>query len=676
MAPAATVAVWIWLAVPVALIVVGTIVLIAVFGRRPRDSYDRSQPRHVYQNDARAMAMPDARIAPDRAAPASPPQFADSGAIGRHEPARDTKFTYTTGDRPLDGYTIKRGVGRGGFGEVYYATSDGGKEVALKLVQRHLDVELRGVSQCLNLKHPHLVTLYDVRQSQNGDHWIVMEYVSGECLGDAIARHPGGLSADQVNAWLRSICAGVGHLHDQGIVHRDLKPGNIFVEHGIVKIGDYGLAKFISASRRSGQTESVGTVHYMAPEVSRGRYGKEIDLYALGVILFEMLTGRVPFSGQSPGEILMRHLTEPPDVSAVPAPYRTIVARLLAKEPEQRYASVGALVDELDGRAAPSANPNESPALRPVVAPMLLPATRAWREHDAERLVHAPKRRRSLAAVALAIGVGLVVVAGLFAFRARTALTAPALLERDALGLLAIAAIVALGAGAIATARPGRFLRAARRGDIAELRRLLESGVDVNCRRLSGRTALTVAAEHGHAAVVRMLLERRADPDARRRDGETALSLAATAGHAAVVEALLAAGADVNPRASDGDTPLIEAAYAGHVAILRMLLDHRADTTARSGYDGSTPLIWAAYGGHTGCVEALLEHGANVNEKDTGDGSTPLIWAAWGNHPNVVRVLLDHGADPSETNSSGETAADHAESETVKAMLEAAMARR
>src|SRR2546425_976027 len=97
----------------------------------------------------------------------------------------------------------------------------------------------------------------------------------------------------------RGIGAGVAYLHDHGIVHRDLKPGNIFSEEGIVKLGDYGLAKFISCSRRSGQTESVGTVHYMAPEVANGRYGKEIDIYALGIILYEMLTGRVPFDGES-----------------------------------------------------------------------------------------------------------------------------------------------------------------------------------------------------------------------------------------------------------------------------------------------------------------------------------------------------------------------------------------
>ena len=117
----------------------------------------------------------------------------------------------------------------------------------------------------------------------------------------------------------------MAYLHDHGIVHRDLKPGNIFCDEGVVKIGDYGLSKFISCSRRSGQTESVGTVHYMAPEIANGRYGKEIDIYALGIILYEMLTGRVPFEGESVGEVLMKHLTAEPDLSVLAEPYRDIV---------------------------------------------------------------------------------------------------------------------------------------------------------------------------------------------------------------------------------------------------------------------------------------------------------------------------------------------------------------
>ena len=95
-------------------------------------------------------------------------------------------FTFKHGDRPLEGYTIQRGVGRGGFGEVYYAISDGGREVALKYLRDNPDVELRGVSQCMNLKSPHLVTVFDVKRSGEGEYFIVMEYVSRGTVKDLL----------------------------------------------------------------------------------------------------------------------------------------------------------------------------------------------------------------------------------------------------------------------------------------------------------------------------------------------------------------------------------------------------------------------------------------------------------------------------------------------------------
>jgi len=282
----------------------------------------------------------------------------EANAAEESPPAGPLKFAYATGSRPLDGYTIKRGVGRGGFGEVYYGTSDGGKQVALKLIRRNLDVELRGVRQCLNLKHPNLVELYDIRQDAADDSWVVMEYVAGDCLEDVLATHPDGLSPDEALAWFRGLAAGVAYLHDHGIVHRDLKPGNIFREQDIVKIGDYGLSKFISASRRSGQTESVGTVHYMAPEIGHGRYGKEIDIYALGIMLYELFTGRVPFDGESVGEVLMKHLTAEPDLTPLAEPYRTVVARALAKDPAKRIGSVGEMLAALSNNASSAASPH------------------------------------------------------------------------------------------------------------------------------------------------------------------------------------------------------------------------------------------------------------------------------------------------------------------------------
>ncbi|HAC91539.1 MAG TPA: serine/threonine protein kinase, partial [Planctomycetaceae bacterium] len=111
------------------------------------------------------------------------------------------KFRYASGDQPLSGFTIKRGVGVGGFGEVYFALSDSGKEVALKQIQRNLDIEVRGVRQCMNLKHPNLIALFDVRFDANEQGWIVMEYVSGPSLKDVIDAHPNGVPREELMRW-------------------------------------------------------------------------------------------------------------------------------------------------------------------------------------------------------------------------------------------------------------------------------------------------------------------------------------------------------------------------------------------------------------------------------------------------------------------------------------------
>lgn len=263
---------------------------------------------------------------------------------------RSMKFDYRHGDSPLAGYTIQRALGKGGFGQVYYAVSDAGKEVALKLVSEDRDIELRGVQTCLNLNHHNLVEVYDVRENAQGETWVVMEYVSGPTLEARLREHPKGLPLEEARAWLAGLLAGVEHLHSQGIVHRDLKPANVFRSlDGQVKIGDYGLSKFISASRRSGHTEKIGTVYYIAPEIARGRYGPEIDIYALGVMMFEMLTGETPFEGETAEEVLMKHLTAAADMSRVPAAFRRVVAGCLEKDPEKRFRSIADIRRALAG---------------------------------------------------------------------------------------------------------------------------------------------------------------------------------------------------------------------------------------------------------------------------------------------------------------------------------------
>src|SRR3954451_24702472 len=148
-------------------------------------------------------------------------------------------FQYKHGDRPLEGYTIQRAAGRGGFGEVYYAVSDSGREVALKVISGYEQIELRGISQCMNLKSPHLVTIFDVRQNPEGRWFVIMEFVSGPNLRQLLDEAPAGLGTQKAAFFLREIAKGLTFLHECGMVRIDLKPCRIFYENGYVKIGDY-----------------------------------------------------------------------------------------------------------------------------------------------------------------------------------------------------------------------------------------------------------------------------------------------------------------------------------------------------------------------------------------------------------------------------------------------------
>lgn len=366
------------------------------------------------------------------------------------------KFRHQPETRPLDGYTIKRAIQRGGFGEVYYAHSDAGKEVALKLLNDNTEVELRGVSHCLNLSHPNVMTIFDVRES-DGDYWIIMEYVGGKTLDQILADNPNGLSHDQVSKLLGGLSAGVDFLNERGIVHRDLKPANIYTENGHVKVGDVGLSKFISVSRRSAHTQSVGTVYYMAPEIAHGRYGREVDVYAVAVMLFEMLTGKVPFDGETTGEILMKQLSEKPNLSILPAKFRPVLERALEKDPLKRTPTVKKLAEEFEAALAGEAEKPAKSEPQKYKTPHVAASTSSGSESDTvenrvERRSYSHGRRlpsrydddrlwyQTSSGIATAFVLGVV---GLFALIVTSPITVP--LGIMALPILGIAAIFAIG---------------------------------------------------------------------------------------------------------------------------------------------------------------------------------------------------------------------------------------
>ncbi len=273
-------------------------------------------------------------------------------------------FRFQCGDRPLEGYTIKRGIGSGGFGDVYLAVSDGGKDVALKCFRSTInrDIERRGVSQCINLKHPSLLTLYDLRTDDRLETWIIMELLLGQSLALLINKHPDGMPLDQIRTCITQIAQAIHHLHDHGIVHRDLKPGNVFIEKDIVKVGDYGLSKTIGAGVHRDNTQRVGTTNYMAPELITGNYDKKVDIYALGIILFEMLSGKKPFSGNNHDEFVRKQLHDRIDFTCLPyKAFIPVLNKALAIDKNERYSSVLIMLDEFHAVCDQIIKPESSP---------------------------------------------------------------------------------------------------------------------------------------------------------------------------------------------------------------------------------------------------------------------------------------------------------------------------
>lgn len=244
-------------------------------------------------------------------------------------------------------------VGKGGMGIVWKAR-DGltGEVVALKLLHDmyvddpyFLERFEREVEVTRRVQSPHVVRMvgYGVRE---GRPYVAMEYVEGRTLRD-ILRERGRLDWPEAKVLLRQVALGLGAAHAVGVVHRDVKPSNILVTgDGTAKLVDFGIAKAADLTALTGTHTMLGTTGYMAPE---GKATPQADLYALGCVAYEMLTGVPPFEGETPAEVLVKHIREMPDLASLPADARPTVGWLLEKEASARPASANALVGVLDG---------------------------------------------------------------------------------------------------------------------------------------------------------------------------------------------------------------------------------------------------------------------------------------------------------------------------------------
>jgi predicted Ser/Thr protein kinase len=251
-----------------------------------------------------------------------------------------------------DRYSLTERLAIGGMGSVYLAQDERlGRRVAIKLLKDELAGDPRFVERfrrearaVASLSHPNMVAVYDYGEDEN-HHYIVMEYAEGRDLAQVL-REEGPFSPDRAVHIGSQICAALGHAHAAGVIHRDVKPANIILsEHDRARVTDFGIARAAGDSTLTATGSFLGTAHYLSPEqASSNPIGPASDIYSLGIVLYEMLTGAVPFTGDTPIAVAMRHVSDPvpppselnPDV---PPELDEVIATATAKDPEDRFAS-------------------------------------------------------------------------------------------------------------------------------------------------------------------------------------------------------------------------------------------------------------------------------------------------------------------------------------------------
>jgi serine/threonine protein kinase len=271
-------------------------------------------------------------------------------------PAREL----TTGSSFAGRYQVIEELGRGGMGRVYKVHDTKiNEKIALKLIRPEAGLDKKSLERFSNelklarkIRHKNVCQMFDLGEDQ-GTRYITMEYVHGEDLKQLI-RKVGRLSPGQAIGIARQVCAGLEEAHQLGVIHRDLKPQNIMLdEDGNARIMDFGIARSLSGKGITGAGIMIGTPEYMSPEQVEGKEtDQRSDIYSLGVILYEMLTGRVPFEGDTPFTIGVKHKSEPPQDprelnSQLPQDLSGLILRCLEKDKSTRYQTAAEVGTEL-----------------------------------------------------------------------------------------------------------------------------------------------------------------------------------------------------------------------------------------------------------------------------------------------------------------------------------------
>ena len=264
------------------------------------------------------------------------------------------------GQKINDRYEIIKSIGEGGMANVYLANDTIlDREVAVKVLRGDLSTDEKFIRRfqrealsVSNLSHPNIVEVYDVGE-EDGQYYIVMEYIEGKTLKQLLNKR-GALTLPEVIDIMTQLTDGLSHAHEAYIIHRDIKPQNIMIEdNGTVKITDFGIAMAVNATQFTQTNSVMGTVHYLPPEQANGKGATvKSDIYSLGILMYELLTGTVPFKGDNAVEIALKHMKEKlPSIRKqnplIPQSVENIVIKACAKNPRNRYDTVKEMHDDI-----------------------------------------------------------------------------------------------------------------------------------------------------------------------------------------------------------------------------------------------------------------------------------------------------------------------------------------
>ena len=258
-------------------------------------------------------------------------------------------------------YHIKSLIGQGGMADVYLAYDEiMNRPVAIKILRPKVADDsqavvrfIREASAVRKLSHPNVVEVYDVGECGNL-HYLVMEYIPGITLKELIAKS-GKMSAPKAILMMKELTSAVAAAHKNNIIHRDIKPQNVLIhKNGQLKITDFGIAIAADSMDMTANQAIMGSSHYLAPESAAGLAPDyRVDIYALGIVFFELLCGSVPFTGTSPAAIALKHMQDPlpsilPYNETVTQAIENVVIKATAKNPDERYQSAQELLDALE----------------------------------------------------------------------------------------------------------------------------------------------------------------------------------------------------------------------------------------------------------------------------------------------------------------------------------------